>query len=67
MARLDDAKTGQTHQLWTYPLAGHLVDVLLPYRPQRLDAYQYGLSPEADAQARADVWPQVVAAISGSG
>lgn len=66
MARLDGAKTGRPHQLWTYPQAGHLVDVLLPYQPLRLDDYHYGLSPDADAQARADVWPKIVAAISGS-
>lgn len=67
MARLDGAKSTQPHQLWTYPLAGHYVDVLLAYQPLRLDDYHYGLSPESDAQARADVWPKIVAAISGSG
>ncbi len=67
MARIDGAKSGQPHQLWTYPLAGHWVDILLPYQPLRLDAYHYGLSPDADAQARADLWPRLVSTISGSG
>lgn len=66
IARLDGAKDPHPHQLWTYPQAGHLVDVLLPYQPLRLDAYQYGVSPEADAQARADLWPKVVAAVTAT-
>lgn len=67
MTRLDGAKSSQPHRLWTYPLAGHWVDILLPYQPLRLDDYHGGLSPDADAQARADVWPKIVATISGSG
>ncbi len=66
MTRLDAAPTQHPHELWTYPLAGHWVDVLLPYLPARADEYKYGRSQVDDDAARAQVWPRLVSLITGA-
>ena len=71
IARLDDAHDGFLHQDLDYPAAGHAVGALVPNLPEpdTVVTSRYGLldlggTRAADAAAKADAWPKLLAFLS---
>jgi dienelactone hydrolase len=74
IARLDDAHDGFLHRDLDYPAAGHAVGALVPNLPESdtVVTSRYGLlnlggTRAADAAAKADAWPKLLAFLSLAG
>jgi hypothetical protein len=71
MVRLDDAHDGFLHQNLDYPAAGHAVGALVPNLPEsdtvvtsRYGVLNLGGTRAADAAAKEDAWPKLLAFLS---
>ncbi len=58
--RLRDRHFRFAHTALTYPRAGHLAGVALPYVPAPTVQDEFGGSARADAAAKADLWPRIL-------
>lgn len=58
--RLRDRQFRFPHAALTYPRAGHLAGVALPYLPAPTVQDEFGGSARGDAAAKADLWPRIL-------
>jgi dienelactone hydrolase len=62
--RLEDKRFRFPHRALNYQAAGHLVGAAMPYLPHTRRLERHGGTLRADAAARADLWPRILAYFS---